>query len=339
MFHADDRMKTTPRSPGRRAVLAAACGALCASLDRARAQNLPQIGALGSASAESTRRTYAALRASLAGAGFVEGSSVAIAYRWADNRYERLPALAVELARLPVDVIVTTGGLVSALAAQAATTTIPIVFSSATDPVDNGLVASLNRPGGNLTGIATLTVELDAKRLELLHELVPARDLVGVLANGRHPRTGVQVRGIRQAAERLGMRIVLHVVDSDADLDAAFATLAGQGIGALLVAADPLFSSSSAQVARLAARYAIPTMYHWREFVDDGGLISYGTHLFDALRLAALYVARILRGERPGDLPVEQSARVELVVNAGAARALGLAIPASILARADEVIE
>jgi putative ABC transport system substrate-binding protein len=294
---------------------------------------------MASASAESTRREYAALRASLAGAGFVEDSNVAFAYRWADNRYERLPALAMELARLPVDVIVTTGGLVSALAAQAATATIPIVFSSVTDPVENGLVASLNRPGGNLTGIATLTVELDAKRLELLHELVPACDLVGVLANGRHPRTDVQVRGIRQAAERLGMRIVVQVVDSDADLDAALATLAGHRVGALLVAADPLFSSRSAQVTRLAARHAIPTIYHWRVFVDDGGLISYGTSLLDAHRLAGLYVARILRGERPRDLPVEQSARVELVVNAGAARALRLAIPASILARADEVVE
>jgi putative ABC transport system substrate-binding protein len=308
-------------------------------LHRARAQHLPQIGVLGSVSAEATRHNFAATRASLADAGFVEGGTVAITYRWADNHYERLPALALELARMPVDVIVTTGGLVSALAARAATATIPIVFASVTDPVESGLVASLNRPGGNLTGIATLTVELDGKRLELLHELVPGSDLVGVLANRRHPRTDVQVRGIRQAADQLSMRIVLQVVDSDNDLDAAFAALAGQRVGALLVAADPLFSSRSGQVVSLAARYAIPAIYHWREFVEDGGLISYGTDRADAQRLAGLYVARILHGERPGDLPVEQSTRVELVVNAGTARALGLAIPASLLARADEVIE
>jgi len=300
---------------------------------------LPVIGFLSALSSAANDQMVEAFHDGLKESGYVVGQNVTIDFRWADGRYDRLPGLAAELVRRNAAVIVASGGNVSALAAKAATTSIPVVFTAAADPVANGLVVSLSRPGGNLTGNGTLTVELDAKRLELLRELLPSARLVGALVNPDRPGAESQARDIETAARTLGQQLLVLYARSEQDFETVFARLTERRAGALLVAADPFFSSRREQLAGLAARHAIPAIYQWREFVEAGGLISYGPSRLEAYRGAGIYVGRILKGAKPGDLPVQQPATFELVVNARAAKALGIAIPPSVLARADEVIE
>ena len=306
----------------------------------AAAQQPPVIGFLSSRSAEESAPFVAAFRDGLRDAGFVEGHGVAVEYRWAENQYDRLPGMAAELVARNVAVIIAAGGTVSAFAAKAATSTIPIVFTSAGNPVEIGLIASLSRPGGNLTGIdATLTTELDAKRLELLRELLTDDRPVGVLVNPNRPQVGSQISQIEVAGYSLGLRLSILKTASDGDLEPAFAELVRQRLGGLMIGADPLFISVRDQLISLAARHALPTIYGWRDFVTSGGLISYGASLAAAYRQTGAYAGRILKGAKPADLPVEQPTKFELVVNLNTAKTLGLTVPASILARADEVIE
>jgi putative ABC transport system substrate-binding protein len=306
----------------------------------ARAQQaMPVIGILNSASAGSRAAQFAAFHQGLREAGYVEGQSVTIEYRFADDQYDRLPSLAVELVRRPVAVLVATGGPIAALAAKSATATIPIVFTAVADPVKSGLVASLNRPGWNVTGTAGLTSELDLKRLELLHQLVPTAGTIGVLANPNRPNVDTQLKDVQAAARRIGRQLAVLSAGTDRDIDTAFETLAQRRIGALLVTADPFFASRRAQIATLAARYAVASVYQWREDAAAGGLMSYGASPIEMYRQAGVYTGRILKGEKPGDLPVIQPTKFELTINLKTARTLGLDIPPILLMRADEVIE
>jgi putative ABC transport system substrate-binding protein len=281
----------------------------------------------------------AAIQLALKQAGYEVDQTVRIEYRYANNQLDRLPVLATELVNISATVIITTGGLAPALAAKAATTTIPIVFAPVPDPVRNGLVASLNRPGGNITGVAALTTELDPKRLELLHELTPTSGPLGVLLNPSRPDTQRQIEDIKTAAQSVGRQLVLVYAQTVQQIDMAFATFKERSIAGLLVAADSLFSSYRTQVVILAARYGWPAIYQWREFAAAGGLASYGPNLFDSYRQAGLFAARILKGEKPADLPVQQPTKFEFVINLQTARALGLDIPFHLQQRADELIE
>jgi putative ABC transport system substrate-binding protein len=303
---------------------------------RAQQPAIPVIGFLSSASAETFVGFVGAFRDGLAEAGYVEGQNVNIEYRWADNEYLRLPALAGELVARRVAVIVASGGNISALAARAATTTIPVVFTAVSDPVKGGLVESLSRPGGNVTGVAGLTAELDAVRLQILRELVPTAATIGALINPNRLDGGTQERGIKAAAESIGQKVLLLRAATEDELENAFEKLNNEGIAALLVAADPLFNSQSRKIVALAAHYRIPVIYSFR---PAGGLVSYGTNLADAYRQAAFYTSRILNGEKPADLPVVQPTKFELVINLKTAKQLGLTVPESFLLRADEVIE
>jgi putative tryptophan/tyrosine transport system substrate-binding protein len=301
---------------------------------------MPTIGFLSSRSAGESEPFVAAFRAGLLDAGFAEGRDANIEYRWADNQYERLPDMAAELVRMHPAVIVAAGGTVSAFAAKAASSTVPIVFTSAGNPVEIGLVASLGRPGGNLTGVdSTLTAELDAKRLELLHELVRGEGAVGVLVNPNRPDAAGQAAQIETAAHTLGLRPSFLKASSERELEVAFAELSRQQLKALMIGADPLFISRREQIIALAGRYAIPTIYGWRDFVISGGLISYGASLAGAYRQAGVYSGHILKGAKPADLPVRRPTKFELVINLTTAKALGLTVPQSLLARADEVID
>jgi putative tryptophan/tyrosine transport system substrate-binding protein len=264
---------------------------------RAR-QRMPLVGFLNSASPGPFAHLAAALRQGLSEIGYVEGRNVMIESRWAENRYDVLPDLAADLVRREVAVIVAGGGNVSALAAKAATSTIPIIFTAASDPVKAGLVASLNRPGGNVTGIAALTAEMDAKRLELLHEMVPKTAKIGALVNPNRPDSDAQVRDAQTAAQMIGQQLVVLRAGTERDLDNVFSTLVEQRVGALLVAADPFFANRRAQVIALSERHAIPTIYQFREFSVAGGLMSYGANLPDSYRQAGIYTGRILKGER-----------------------------------------
>jgi len=307
---------------------------------RAQQPAMPVIGFLSSASAGPSAHLLDALRQGLAESGYVEGQNVAIEYRWAEGEYDRLPSLAAELVRRDVAVIVATGaGGLAGQAAKRATSTIPIVFSSAVDPIKAGLVASINRPGGNATGFVQFAALLEAKRLQLLHELVPNAAVIGVLLNPANPATEIQTKDVHTAAHNVGRQV--HVVDasSEAEFDAAFASLAGQGVGGLVVAADPFFNSRRGQLIALAARYALPAIYEWREFVLDGGLMSYGNKITDAYHQMGIYCGRILRGANPADLPVVQPTKFELVINLKTAKALGLTVPNTMQLLADEVIE
>jgi putative ABC transport system substrate-binding protein len=268
--------------------------------------------------------------------GFVEGRNVAIEYRWAENQTDRLPTMAADLVRRGVDVIAPAGGPASVRAAQTATTTIPIVFSLGSDPVKMGFVDSLNRLGGNVTGVTFLANELEAKQLDLLGELVPRADAIAYLVNPSNPNTAMAVQA---AGQVLGRRIHVFNASTEGDLDLAFAGLGQQRAGALLISPDPIFTSRREQIVSLALRHAVPTMYQFREFVAAGGLISYGVDLKDAYREHGIYVGRILKGARPADLPVMQPTKFELVINLKTAKALGLEVPPTLLARADEVIE
>jgi putative tryptophan/tyrosine transport system substrate-binding protein len=316
--------------------------ALCvAQPSAARAQHAatPVIGFLNNLSPGAIEHPVAAFRDGLKEGGYVEGHNVAIDYRWADNHTERLPELAAELVRRQVAVIVATGGGAAALAARAATTTIPIVFSSATDPVQLGLVASLNRPGGNATGFHVMTNSLEGKRLGLLHELLPNASTIAVLVNPMTPGADSQLAEAETAAHAVARKIHILKAESEPELERAFASLAQARAQALLVAADPFFNAHRQQIVALAARTAVPAIYEFREFAAAGGLMSYGISLADAYRQIGRYTARILKGTRPADLPVLQPTKFELVINLGTAKALGITVPPTLLAHADEVIE
>jgi putative ABC transport system substrate-binding protein len=299
---------------------------------------MPVIGFLHGASPEAYAPWTTAFRQGLKEAGYVEGHNVAIEYRWAEGHYDRLPALAADLVRRQVAEIVTVG-TPAALAAKAASSTIPIVILVGTDPVQIGLVAGLNRPGGNVTGLALLTVELAAKRLEVLHELLRTSAAVALLVNPNNPVTEPETKGMQDAARSLGLQ--LHVLDAstEGEIDAAFEKLIELRAGGLLVSVDAFFISQRDQIAALAARHAVPAIYGLREFAAAGGLMSYGTDLADAYRQVGTYAGKILKGAKPADLPVQQVARVEFVINLKTAKTLGLTFPITLLGRADEVIE
>jgi ABC-type uncharacterized transport system substrate-binding protein len=306
---------------------------------RAQQPATPVIGFLSSVSAAPFAQFVAAFRRGLGEAGFIEGQNVAIDFRWAEGQYDRLPALAADLVRRQVAVITATGGPASGQAAKAATATIPIVFISGADPVREGLVASLNRPGGNATGVNILLSAMESKRLGLLREMVPNAAVIGVLLNPALPTFGDQVNDVQEAARAVGQQLHILRASNDEEIEAAFATAAEQRAGALLVAADPFMFSRHERLVALAARYAIPAIYEVREYATAGGLMSYGVSLADAYRQVGIYTGRILKGEKPSDLPVQQPTKFELIVNVKAAKAIGLTIPESFLARADEVIE
>jgi putative ABC transport system substrate-binding protein len=305
---------------------------------RAQLSGLPVVGFLGSASAQEWAPFVAAFQSGLKETGYVEGDSVSIEYRWADGQYDRLPGLAVDLVRREVAVILAAGSPAPALAAKAATATIPIVFANGADPIQFGLVASLNRPGGNVTGINFLVANLGEKELGLIHELAP--NVAGaVMINPSNPNSESISRIASDAARSLALQLHVLKARTPEEIDTAFAKLAEQQLGALLVAADAFFLSRRKQFVALAAHYRIPALYYMREFVTAGGLMSYGTNISDAYRRAGVYAGKILKGARPADLPVEQSSRFEFVINLKTAKALQLEIPATLLALADEVIE
>jgi len=306
----------------------------------AQQPKMPLIGFLHSASPEPFRHLAEALLKGLSDSGFVIGRDVAIEYRWAQGQYERLPELASDLVRLNVDVIVSMGGAPAIAAAKAATSTIPIVFTSGRDPVAMGLVPSLNRPGGNITGIVVLAAQMESKRLGLLREMVPKAVLTAVLLNPRNQDNAqVQFNDIAEMARSSGQRIQIFQASTDHEIDAAFARMAEMRAEALLVAADPSFNNRRDRIIALVAQHKIPAIYEQREFALAGGLASYGTNLADSYRLAAIYIARILKGEKPSDLPVMQSTKFEFVINLKTAKTLGLEISPTLLATADEAIE
>jgi putative ABC transport system substrate-binding protein len=305
----------------------------------ARAQPaMPIIGFLNSTSPGTFGRQVAEFRQGLKEAGFVEGQNATIEYRWAHGQYERLTALAVELIQRPVAVLAATS-TPAALAAKAATTTVPTVFTTAGNPVELGLVASLSRPGGNVTGVTQLNVEIGPKRLELARELNPTATIVGLLVNPTNPIAETLSRDLQAAARTLGLKLHVLNASTEREIDEAFATLVQRRAGALVIAADPFFNGRSGQLGALTLRHALPTIYSYHEFVDAGGLISYGGSIRDSYRWAGIYSGRILKGEKPADLPVQQSTKVELIVNLKTARTLGITVPTALLVRADEVIE
>jgi len=302
-------------------------------------QSMPVIGFLRPTSAEESTKLLGAFRSGLAEAEYVEGHNVIIEYRWAENHYDRLPALATDLVQRQVAVIVAMGGTPSALAAKAATATIPIVFITGSDPVKDGLVASLNRPGGNLTGLSMFTSALGAKRLELLHDLVPAAAMIALLVTPDYALVDAQVKEVQTAASSFGQHVLVLPVRTEQEIDGAFRTLVEQRIGALIVATDPFLLSRREQLVALASYCHVPTIYPWREYTAVGGLMSYGPSITDAYRQVGIYTGRILRGEKPANLPVQQPTKFELVINFKTAKAFGIEVAPMLLARADEVIE
>jgi ABC-type uncharacterized transport system substrate-binding protein len=306
---------------------------------RAQQQQLPVIGILSSRSRATDALLLAVIRQGLNDTGFVEGRNVSIEYRWAEGNYNRLAALAADLVGRKVAVIVTIGGDVAALAAKAATATLPVVFTVATDPVRSGLVSSLHRPGGNLTGHSAALTEMERKRLGLLRELRPDATSIGVLVNPNVAYIDAQLNDIRSSAASIGREIVILNASTIAEIDAAFATLRQMRAEALSVAVDPFFFDRGSQIVVLAARHAVPALYFRREFAAVGGLMSYGSNAAEGYRVLGVYAGRILKGEKPGDLPIQLPTKFELVINLSTARALALEVPPSLLARADEVIE
>jgi putative ABC transport system substrate-binding protein len=306
---------------------------------QAQQPGLPVIGFLSTRAPGADAYVLAAFQQGLKEAGYVEGQNVAIQYRFAENQYERLPTLAADLIRHQAAVIAASGGAPAALAAKAATATIPIVFTIGDDPVTLGLVASFNRPGGNITGVSALSAELGPKRLELLHEMVPAATIIGLLVNPTNPTSENTSRDLQAAARTLGLRLqVLHASD-EREIEAAFAALPQLRASGLAIGNDPFFNSRSEQLAGLVLRHAIPTIYQFREFAAAGGLMSYGTSITESYRLAGVYSGRIIKGDKPADLPVQQVTKVELILNLKTAKALGITVPITLLGRADEVIE
>ena len=304
---------------------------------RAQQPAMPVIGFLRSTTAAGSVHLVAAFRQGLNEAGFIEGQNMAIDYRWADDRLDRLPGLAAELVRRPVAAIVANSFAVEA--AKAATATTPIVFATGVDPVRTGLVASLNRPGGNLTGVIFTSIDLEAKRLGLLHELVPKTTVIAVLTDPNRSEAEVVLRDLEAAGRVIGRQILFVKAATEYEFNAAFATMVQAGAGALLVGGGPVYLSQRRQLVALAARHALPAVYILREYVEAGGLMSYGSSITDAYRKVGTYTGRILKGEKPGDLPVQLATKFELVINLGTAKAIGLEIPPMLLARADEVIE
>ena len=300
---------------------------------------MPVIGFLSSLSSGYGAQLLVTFRQGLNETGYVEGRNISIEYRWADSKYDRLPGMAAELLRRPLAAMVASGGSVAVQAAKAATTTVPIIFTAVAYPVEIGLVASLARPEGNITGIASLTAELDAKRMGMLRELVPAADVIGALVNPSNPSADIQTRSLQSAAQSIGLKLVVVRVATERELDAAFATLVRERVGGLLIASDPFFADRRAQLVTLVAHHAVPAIYQFREITVVGGLMSYGLHLPDAYRQAGIYTGRILKGAKPTDLPVMQPTKFELVINLKTAKSLGLQIPDKLLAIADEVIE
>lgn len=325
----------------RRKFIVALGGATVAWPLRARAQQpvMPVVGFLSSRSPGESVSVVAAFRQGLKETGSVEGQNVAIEFRWAEGQYDRLPALATELVGRQVAVIAAVGDGLSALAAKGAAPTIPIVFVIGGDPVHFGLVASINRPGGNITGVSLISSGLGAKRLGLLHELVPNAAVFGMLVNPNNPNAEPERQDVVEAGRTIGLQIVVVNASSERDFEAAFATFGQQQAGGLLVATDPFFLSRRDQLVALADRYAIPTMYQFREFATAGGLVSYGTNIAGAYHQAGEYTGRILKGEKPADLPVLQPTKFELVINLKAAKTLGLTVPLIMQMTADEVIE
>jgi ABC-type uncharacterized transport system substrate-binding protein len=306
---------------------------------RAQQPAMPVVGFLHPASPDGTTDRLRAFHQGLKETGYVEGENVAIAYHWAENQNDRLPELAADLVRRRVAVIAAPGGFATALAVKAATTTIPIIFLVADDPVRHALVASLARPGGNLTGINFLNAELTAKRLELLRELVPTATRVAALVNPGGPDAETTLRDIEPAASAMGLQVQVFNAGTGREIDAAFSKIVHERLDALFIVPDPFFSSRRVQFVLLMARHAIPATYSGREFAVAGGLMSYGSNVLDAWRQVGVYTGRILKGAKPADLPVVQASKFELVINAQAARVLGLTVPPTLLARADEVIE
>jgi putative tryptophan/tyrosine transport system substrate-binding protein len=307
---------------------------------RVRAQQAPPtIGFLSPRSPEESSHLVAAFRKGLAETGAVEGRNLTAEYRWALGDYDRLPSLAKELASRPVTLIVAVGGEPAALAAKAATATIPVVAIFTADPVERGLVASLNRPGGNMTGISALNGTLEAKRLGLIHDLLPKATTVGFLLNPTFPATAGQLSGMQEAARAIGLHIHVLNAGTDGDIDTAFEEIRRHSIPAIIVAVDTFFVTRREKLVALAAKYAVPTMYSLRDFAASGGLMSYGIDLHDMYRQAGVYAGRILRGSVPADLPVMQPTKFEFVINLQSAKSLGLILPSGLLSIADEVIE
>jgi putative ABC transport system substrate-binding protein len=314
----------------------AACWPLVAG---AQQPTIPLVGFLNSLGQNDRPTLRDAFRRGLSESGFVEGRNVAIEYRFAEDHHDRLPALAADLVSRNVSVIVATGGGASVLAAKAATTTTPVVFTTAGDPVQQGYVASLNRPGGNLTGISWFGAQVSGKGLGLLHELIPNVTVVAMLANPNLPESGRMISDAQEATRNFGQQLLVLNASTPREINAAFATLRQQRAGALYVGGDPFFSSRRQQIVALATRDAIPDIYANREFVVEGGLMSYGNDVTGPYRQAGLYVGRILKGDNPADLPVVQSTKFEFVINLSTAKALGIDVPPTLSARADEVIE
>jgi putative ABC transport system substrate-binding protein len=314
-------------------------GAVCAWPVGARAQQptTPVVGFLNSSSAREYGHVAAAFGQGLSETGYVEGRNVLVEYRWAEDHYDRLPTLAADLVRRQVFVI--TANTQAAPVAKAATATIPIVFLTAGDPVRDGLVSSLNRPGGNLTGVGILSVELGPKRLELLRELVPTATVIALLINPTSPIAEIQSRNMEAAARNLGVQLHTLHASTERDFDTAFGSLAQLRAGGVVIGGDAFFVSRSEQLAELALRHAVPAIYQFRAFAAAGGLMSYGSNLTDAYRLAGVYTGRILKGEKPADLPIQQSSKVELIINLKTEKALGVTVPLPLSGRADELIE
>jgi putative tryptophan/tyrosine transport system substrate-binding protein len=306
---------------------------------RAQQKAIPVIGFLGGDSPGPAASYLVTFHQGLSETGWVEGQNLTIEYRWAEDHYDRLPALAADLVGRKVDVIVVRGGLPAVLAAKNATSTILIVFTGVSDPVEAGLVASLARPGGNLTGFSPFQFELMPKRLELLTELAPQARVIALLVNPNEPRTEGLIRDMQEAARAKGVQLPVLKAAAEGEIDAAFASLADLHADALVLGPDPLFNNRRDQIAALASRHAVPALSPWRELAAAGGLISYGASFTTISRQVGVYAGRILKGEKPADLPVQRPTRFELVVNLKTAKALGLTVPPSILARADEVIE
>jgi len=323
----------------RREIFALLGGAVASwSLSAHAQQSMPVIGLLSSASSHDYAPMIAAFRKSLGETGFVEGQNVKIEYVWADEQYDRLPTLAADLVRRQVNLIVA-AATPAALAAKPATSTIPIVFAIGGDPVRTGLVDSLSRPGGNLTGAAHINVETAPKRLELLHELMPAEKILGLLVNPTNPVAKSVAAEVDAAAGALGLELKVVHAHTDQELDGVFAGLPGMRIGALVIGTDPFFTSHSEKLGAMSLRLGVPAIYQYRMFAEAGGVMSYGGSITDSYHHAGLYAGRILKGEKPGDLPVQLSTKIELFLNLKSAKALGLTVPLSLLGRADEVIE